>query len=520
MTLPFLMSEGQHLDHFGNLVWPVYVDFRHPEDREPISTLVKGCQAQFAMEAVGRLRISKPSGYREFGEHLIGDRNEARPLRSTETVIHETIDDPGDLVRARQRDQALNKASQLVGAGLKTETTSVRKTHSEGESRSLEAGKGKWVFCTSIEPSTACEWEQWRKALDDDYDHVSYIHRPRTFARELGSIAVEHLGPRSQVASLSHSFEGLPTLNTDHPAQWILHGPVIYVDDVYDLVEAAKSQFEFTLLPLFAKHKRYAAQREYRFVIVSETEPGELFQDLPVSPGMAGIIGEGKSDIPLQWMPDSAVTKQDLAPPESNAGNRDYTSSDEGDDYGLGRRLLNSDSLEAELFRTFTQANNPATVYKPHEINTEDLPDDFRATTATYSGVKALHSKVGDFLRIDEESSERRLGVTSAAWYAEHDIRALCQEFDDPVAGISLSPGGYIVIHIALSDWPEVEGKLTVAPTGESVLRLVAPRRHLISPREHRLPRKNIAQDVRKYIDQLGRDAAARRIDPTVREFP
>ena len=81
MLMPFFMSEGSHMDHFGNLIWPVFVDFRHPTEREPIATLVKGCQAQFAVEAVGRLRISKPSSYREFGKHLIRDQNEARPKR-------------------------------------------------------------------------------------------------------------------------------------------------------------------------------------------------------------------------------------------------------------------------------------------------------------------------------------------------------------------------------------------------------------------------------------------------------
>ena len=41
MPTPFLMTEGPHIDHFGNLIWPMYVDFRLPSDREPITRLVK-----------------------------------------------------------------------------------------------------------------------------------------------------------------------------------------------------------------------------------------------------------------------------------------------------------------------------------------------------------------------------------------------------------------------------------------------------------------------------------------------
>ena len=214
---------------------------------------------------------------------------------------------------------------------------------------------------------------------------------PRTFARELASIAAEHLGQTGQVTSLSHSFEGLPTLSTDHPVQLIYHGPVIYVDDVYGLSEAATSNAEFMLLPLFAKDKIYAAQREYRFVIVTETEPAKLFEDLPISPGMSHIIGEGKSDVPPQWTPNLEVTARELAPAERASINSkaDNLELDEVAKESLGRRLLNDNSLETELFRTFTRAKDPATVHRPREINADDLPDDFRAMTGIYTALSA-----------------------------------------------------------------------------------------------------------------------------------
>lgn len=509
MPLPVLMNEGQQIDHLGNMVWPIYVDFRVPADRQPINRLVKGCQAQYAMEAIGQIRLSKPSKFREFGENLIRDCHEARPRRSAVTVNLETIDESRDLQQARLRDQSMNRVSQLVGAGLNRKTTSVRRTYSEGESKELEAGKNALIFCTSIEPSTPNERQQWHDALDDDYDHVSYVYSSRTFARELGSVAAEHLGPLGQVGSMTSSFEGMPTLTTHHPMQPIFHGPVIYVDDAYGLVEAATTKFELMLLPLFAKEKRFEALREYRFVVWTEAEPAGLFEDLPISPGMAGTIGEGSGRIIPLWMPESAEVMAELASTEIDAGNQDDTGSglDRDCDSGLGHRLLEANSLETELFRKFSRASNPATVYQPQKISSDDLPEDFQSLTATYSGVEALHRKVCAFLKNDEEPSDRKLGATSAAWYAEQDIRSLCQEFDEPISGVSIDQDGYILIQIALSDWPELKGKLAVSPTGESVLRLVAPRRHFILPREQRLPDRDIAKVVREFVNQLAKNS-------------
>ena len=52
MPTPFLMGEGPHIDHFGNLIWPMYVDFRLPSAREPIPGWLKA--------AVGNTRL-KPA---------------------------------------------------------------------------------------------------------------------------------------------------------------------------------------------------------------------------------------------------------------------------------------------------------------------------------------------------------------------------------------------------------------------------------------------------------------------------
>ena len=193
MPSPFLMNEGQHVDHFGNLIWPMYVDFRDPSERQPITRLVKGCRSEHAIETSDTVLISKPSRFRDFGENLIRDPGEA--YASHEKLIYEAIGDPDHLADARRGDQALNRAYEQSRANIRTNTTGVRRTRSEGQS--LAFGKNGWIFCAAIEPTTPQEWELWRRTLQDDYDHVSYIQRPREFARSLATMVAEHKGHRA-----------------------------------------------------------------------------------------------------------------------------------------------------------------------------------------------------------------------------------------------------------------------------------------------------------------------------------
>ena len=77
MPSPFLMGEGQHVDHFGNLITTTYVDFRDPAQRLPINTLVKGSRTEYAIQTCRKVLISKPSRFRNLGENLIRDPGEA-----------------------------------------------------------------------------------------------------------------------------------------------------------------------------------------------------------------------------------------------------------------------------------------------------------------------------------------------------------------------------------------------------------------------------------------------------------
>ena len=79
----FLMTEGFHIDEAGHYVFPVYVDLREPANQLPVTTLVRACAKQDAIEICHRIRISKPELYRENGESLIRDLGEGYASRTS-----------------------------------------------------------------------------------------------------------------------------------------------------------------------------------------------------------------------------------------------------------------------------------------------------------------------------------------------------------------------------------------------------------------------------------------------------
>ena len=506
MPAPYLMSEGHHVDHFGNLIWPIYVDFRDPSDRQPVTTLIKGCRDEHAIETSGQILISKPSRFRCFGENLIRDPGEAHASHTE--ITHETVDDPRDVARARLRNQAINRAAELTSSNLRTNTTGVRTTRSN--TQSLTFGKNGWIFCASIEPSTDDEWEKWRSTLEAGYTHVSHIRRPREFARALATMVAEQLGPQGTSTVLTHSFEEEPTLRTRHGGQWLFHGPVLYVDDVYGLINAATTKHELLLLPLFAKERTYQAQREYRFVILTQSEPSAKTTLLNATPAMIGAMTENSRRRGLQVMPPVELPADVPVPASEEPASVDDLGENSGNEpVENSQHLIDRVNPDTEGFPTFERlSREPSTVVSATKPDPSDLPDDFPAMTGTYSSIRALRIKVDEFRTSADQTPDEKLRASAAAWYAEQDIRALCQEFDHLACGISISPDCFIVVHVSLSEWPESDCTLAVAPTGESVLRVGTQSRQSISQRERGSERNDTGRQVKDFISGLTRETA------------
>ena len=429
MPSPFLMTEGQHVDHFGNVIWPTYVDFRDPSERQPVMRLVKGCRTEHAIETSQTVLISKPSRFRDLGENLIRDPGEA--YTSRESLTYEAIDDPEQLAEAHRRDQAVNRAYELVEANETRNTTSVRTTRSTGQAFTF--GKNGCIFCAAVEPTTPEEWTLWHGTLQVDYDHVSYIERPREFARALATMAAQQMGPQGGPIKFTNSFEDGPKLLTRHPVQILYHGPVIYVDDVYALLQAATSKTEIMLLPLFAKARKYQHQREYRFVMWAQTEPTAETVFLHASPALIAAMrrevptGEPQIMPPFEYLEDETRKEKDDFEDEYDAV------SDQSDVSLIDKITEESDGLHSFRRRMFDLANDPATVSRPNKLDPAAAPpDEFESLTATYSAVETLRNSVNSVRTADNMTPKQKLEAASAAWYAEQHIRSVCENLRRP----------------------------------------------------------------------------------------
>ena len=258
------INEGFVLDDAGNMLTTNYIDLREEAERTVIRSLVKGCRREHALEDGETLLISKPERFREYGVVLIRDEQEG--FAREEDVGGGKRRTPQEAAKRRATTD-LNDALQLVGSVMKPVHRvehSRRKTRTE----SFSYGKDWWVFCASIRPDEA-EWDAWRASLDEDYDHVSEIGQPAKFAQALARMVTEQIGPRGKDAWLTGTSNGAAGARTKHRNQWVIHGPVVYTDRLYDMLTGEEDEVRRMAACLFAKPMTHAAQREYRFVVLN-----------------------------------------------------------------------------------------------------------------------------------------------------------------------------------------------------------------------------------------------------------
>lgn len=495
MSHPFNIGDGYFLDDYGHLITSKFIDLRDPKDRLPVGTLIKGCRQEYALKNGNTIRISKPEIFRKDGDDLISDLSEMYFSSPEQSVV---VFDPDDLAEAKLKDVELNRAAAILQTGSKTMTKSVKKTRTS--SQRLSFGKNGWIYCTSTEPPNQESLDRWwialnkNRAVGDKYNHISYIRRPREFLRSLGAMVTEQLGPQGRELrldhTLKHAFEGEINSKTIHKSQMILHGPVVYVDDPYGKVADSSTLFETILLAIFIKSKEYQDQREYRFAIWTEEEPGEEFVDLNISPSMLGSLRE-RSVAAVQQTnvsvpdherkPDPISTQKEKyedpateIPPEpsaSQAGKR------------INRTLLDV-------------ATDPSTPIAPYSYDVMDLPDDLYEKTVTYSAVRALTTAVDGF------SGQRRTEIASSAWHAEPCIRRLCARFEDPIKSIAVSDDNYVDVVIKFPQGSRVKARILFGPLGTSSYKIergwVNPDRGKEKHWQQYLPCQSFLSDLEK----------------------
>ena len=458
MPSAFLMNEGFHIDHAGNLICSIYADLREPADRSPITTLIKGCNRKHAIELCKKIRISKPARFREYGEGLVNDPFEAR-ASSTNTVTERINSD--DQTEAQLLNDEMHRASELLESPFSSTVRYTQRTQKTTET--LYSGKNGWIFCTSIEPADQKGKDGWRQTLPDRYDHTSHIRRPREFARALGFMVAEQLGPQGKEQKMTHDFNGR-AFWTKHKTQVIYHGPVMYADDPYDVITSARTEYEFTLLPIFVKGMEYRNQCEYRFAVLAEEEQPDETVDLDVSLAMLGSMQERHGRSPQQVLPPVFPSEEHSESKAMRTGS-DNESITEGET--AGSSIL--DRLRTNILpisHVHDRINDPSTPITPNTDGIENLPPDLRESMEECSALTALRDAIVGPFSGRRVPGRRYVEVSSSAWHAEPCIRRLCSTFENPIKNISINEDNFVVIAIRFPDDSPFEGRLVIGPQG------------------------------------------------------
>ena len=274
--LPYIQTDAMFLDDNGTIIWTQYVDFRSVGKRTLIAKLAKAGERRFAIEKTGTIRITKQSGFWNFGEGLIQDSDEGK----AENVTRKT--------QISRRDWANGLEQSFKHKGI--ELSVGHTTEKWVDTESVTYGKNGWIFSTSVAPTTEEDIAKWIDNLDSKYDYYYYISRRRAFARELALMLARQLGPLSMNGQIESTVGGKVQSVESTKGQMVFHGPVVYVDSVFEYIDSLQSEDYKFLASCFLKRREYNEQNEFRFIVYCENEPEENTIDLQVSDAMRDAL--------------------------------------------------------------------------------------------------------------------------------------------------------------------------------------------------------------------------------------
>ncbi len=261
-----VIHEGFILDDAERLILTLHFDLRPPAERVPIRALVKGCRPEHALEAYDTLLISKPSRFHEVGEALVQDDREGNASKESKEESLQEFDLP-----VPREISDLNEALEIVGSQVASQLShtgsSTRQTRNSSVD-SLRFGEDLWIYCASLEPEPA-SFDSWRATLPDDYTHASTIGQPAKFAQALARMVAEQLGPQGTPETVTQTMSGNESESPRHPTQVVVHGPVVYSDNVYEALAEAPDDIRGMASYIFTKRAEFAEQREYRFAVLN-----------------------------------------------------------------------------------------------------------------------------------------------------------------------------------------------------------------------------------------------------------
>ena len=456
MTRIHVVTESAITDETGNRITVWYVDVRDPEHRSPITTLIKGGRPEHAIDKLGSIRVSKLPLFREVGEGLIKDPSEAQASSCVKTL--ERVDDPTDLQESQRFYDEVERCAASIGESLSRKITSSKIT--EETTRKMTFGKNCWMYSTAIEPPDHEAFQHWKKSMPDGYKTVTRICRPRQFAWSLGLMVTEQLGPHGSEETLKESHDGGEVVERRVKGQLILHGPVIYVPNTFEVISGASSLIELMALMLFVKDIKFAAQREYRFLISTKEEPppNEEVVDLNVSKAMFGSLEE--RPVPTAQPEEVALAVEEPVdrPVEVVSSQNDHNDEEHEQ---LMESSLERGGFDGFPFDDFPFDNSPSTRLVPSNksVGAYEDPRDVAAAAA----LQALRSKV------EQVQGDRRMRAASSAWHAEPWIRRLCKMFVDPIGAVLITDADILVVDLKFPKDVDASAKIAFGPSGARV---------------------------------------------------
>ena len=314
-----MLGEGGFTTPQGNVVQTIYVNLAGKLLPPEGLSLAKVSEPRFDLRTADSIRLSRPNVFRKTGEVLVKDDQEGRAGTSTRKTIERAR---GAKAQMARRVRALNAGLRLCHAKLSVKGT-MRSESTNTEMASLTFGRDWLIYCTSLWPE-ADEEQAWRRTFPENYTSVARIHRPTQFAQALGLGVCEHIGATGKPAPMTGAFQGFKTFQMHRTPQVVLHGPVLYVDDPYRCLTQAEVGWEQICSMIFVKSREYAAQKEYRFAMLSiRPEAGEVF-NLPVSGMLRDCLLPPQSPLGVVTGPVT-MARDEQKPPEQRETNRGYT---------------------------------------------------------------------------------------------------------------------------------------------------------------------------------------------------
>lgn len=411
------IGEGFMQDDAGNLILTSYVDLREPGSRPPIRTLVKGCKREHALEDTETIQMSALERFRDTGENLIRDPQEGLAKEKSEIVKPET---PEQALRQRQIED-LNEALELADPEMRI-TRSVTHRSVETSSESLAFGKEWWIVSTAITPETDDQWAAWRATLDPAYDHESVIGQPAKFAEALARMVAEQVGPQGESISTKSTIGDSPEMRSKHRSQWVIHGPVVYADSVYEALSQAEDEVSRIAASMFTKSASHAAMREYRFVILRDRDAADKVL-LRISGMMKDALKQTAHGLvrtaptPAETAPEVDTTRPTPSKQSSEMRHMRTTSTKRVSERtahkslakGPDGRILETESELHEKVRekTVTHVTEPADRMSPPQIATG--PEDMKQHARDIAEQGGMDNETAPGL--DDESAVKELAI-------------------------------------------------------------------------------------------------------------